>query len=500
MRTTAYLIAALSLLAATALAAAESKSCLGCHDSGADASIHDVLESAHGDLDQACEACHGPSTDHASRPTVAPPDISFGPRWTATTAEQDGQCLNCHSDNVGAHWQDALHMANNISCVGCHDTHTQEDPALNPRTQAQVCTVCHKTQQRGIHGKEKMVRMNPPCTQCHNPHADQRPKGVMLENGSQGCRRCHNMKAMANNEKVSNRAKSFHRVMDNPDRTCIDCHKGVAHGAFDAVEPFMPLAVSRRPVTLFYPGQSDSTWILTGHRGSQPLRQGTNCQQCHRGEEAKMGAALSEEEPSSRDVEVSFLAEDDRLITELSWQGSADDTGIAFMWGYGVDEEFRRGGCFAACHADMPGMSRDRGVGLDKYLRVSRSQLQQVGQPALVKPAPALEELIASGDFVEQWRIDLRKGGSLKVGAVLAKVEWLDSDQLSASANFKDGSWKVRVQRPLRPDAPLKPVVPGTRYTFGIALHSKDRPGAEHWVSLPMSLDLEGTESDFRAD
>jgi hypothetical protein len=322
----------------------------------------------------------------------------------------------------------------------------------------------------------------------------------MLANGSQGCRRCHNLNAMAKSDKVTQRATGFHRVMDNPERTCIDCHQGVAHGFTDAVEPFLPLAASQRKVTLFFPGQSDSTWILTKHSGSQPLRQGTNCQQCHRGDEAKMGTSLGGGEPTSRDIDVRFQAEDDRMIVDVSWEGPEDDTSLAFMWGYGVDEEFRRGGCWAACHADMPAMSRDRGVGLDKYLRFSRSQLQQIGRPALVKTDGDLESAKAAGNFVELWRIDLQNGGKAQFGTVLADITWLDNTALETSASYAAGKWTVRVQRPLRPDAPLKPVVPGTRYTFGIAMHGKDRAGARHWVSLPLTLDLEGEESDFRAD
>ena len=66
-------------------------------------------------------------------------------------------CLACHEQNVAAHWKDSLHMLNNLSCVTCHDVHTGGDKVLFPAQQANVCTVCHKTQKKGIHGMEDLA-------------------------------------------------------------------------------------------------------------------------------------------------------------------------------------------------------------------------------------------------------------------------------------------------------------------------------------------------------
>jgi predicted CXXCH cytochrome family protein len=500
MRTIVCLALATALSLFSLQLTAASDGCLTCHNDEDGSPIHALLESKHGRVAEACEACHGPSTEHRGRPTETSPDISFGPRWTATVAQQDEQCLACHQDDVAAHWQDALHMANNITCVGCHDSHTVEDPALNPKTQADVCTTCHKTQKAGIHGKERMRKMNPPCTTCHNPHADQRPVTVMMANDSQGCRRCHKLPRMEKSDKVSAKAKSYHRSMSGKELTCISCHQGVAHGATDAVEPFLPLPTEARDVTLFYPGQSDADWILSEHKGSQPVRQGSNCQQCHRGDEADMGAALGTEDPTSRVINTSFRAEDDRLIMTLAWQGEANDADIALMWGYGVNDAFRRGGCWAACHSDMNGMTADRGVKPKKYLNVSRAQKQRIGAPTLIKDKAALSELMSAGNFVELWRVDLQKKGKVEVSALLSGLDKLKNTNISATATHKDGMWSVTLQRPLRPDAPLQPLDLDRAYTFGMALHGKGRAGADHWVSLPMTFSMDRDDTDFRAD
>jgi predicted CXXCH cytochrome family protein len=474
---------------------ADTGGCLDCHDAGDDGPVHALMQTAHGALPESCEACHGPSLEHRNRPTGISPDVSYGPRWTANTAEQDGSCLGCHQANVAKHWNEALHMVNNVTCASCHRSHDAAQDLSVASQQAETCTICHKTQKAGIHGKENMLRMNPPCTQCHNPHADQRPVGVMLANDSRGCRRCHNLDAMAKSDRVSARAKGFHRVMETGDRTCVDCHQGVAHGDTESLEPFLPLPRSEGDITLFFPGQSDADWLLTQHPGSQPLRQGSNCRQCHRGEEADMGAALGGE-PPSRQVSVAFQTDGEELVASLTWQGSEDDTTISMMWGFGNDEPFRRGGCWAACHGDMAGMSLDRGTGKGKYLWSALEQRRQIGQQAVYKSDADLAETLRSGRFVELWQLDLGTGRA-RSGTVLEDIQWLDSSTLTGTVSHSEGRWTAEIRRPLDGSAPLRPLEANRRYTFGVALHDGAHRAGAHWVSLPMTLSVDRDDTDF---
>jgi predicted CXXCH cytochrome family protein len=475
---------------------AQSEDCLGCHLDSEGNPVHAMLQSAHGGISQSCEACHGASTEHMGQPTVASPDISFGPRWTASPALQDSQCLDCHQTSVARHWNEALHMAENVTCVSCHDLHVEQGPVRASGGQMQVCTTCHRTQKTGIHGRENMIRMNPPCTQCHNPHADQSPVGVMLANDSMGCRRCHNLEAMARSEKVSARAKSFHRVMDGGDRTCVGCHKGVAHGDTEALEPFIPLPLAERELTLFDPGSSDAEWLVSEHPGSQPLRQGTNCRQCHRGEEAELSAALGGPEPRVRALTVNFSSDDGALVTRLSWDGDRDDSRVSLMWGFGEDAALRRGGCWAACHDDMRGMRLDKGK--PKYLWSALSQRRAINQPAVTKPEDVLAADLAAGRFAELWTIDLQSG-ALKVDALLDKPHRIATEAITAAVDYQDGRWTATVSRPLAPEAPLLEVETGRSYTFGAALHSKGHSGGDHWVSLPMTFSADRDDTDFIA-
>ena len=502
------LLAALTLAAAGTAMAQSGADCVGCHDFGPESPAHRLMEGSHGGdaggsaNSKSCAACHGPSASHAQAPTRVSPDVSFGPRWSASTADQDGSCLACHESNVAVHWKDSLHMLNNVSCVACHDIHTGGDKVLFPAQQANVCTMCHKAQKEGIHGMEDLAAFNPHCSSCHNPHDHESAENAMLKNDSMGCRSCHDLVRMAGSDKVSEKAKQYHQVMSQPERTCVECHSGIAHAPADSVTAFATLPVTSKEITLFYPGQANSEWLMQEHPGSQPLRQGASCQQCHRGEEASMGLSQAGEfKPAHRDMQVSFDRDEDSIRMTLEWRGERDETDLALMWGSSrSDEAFRRGGCFAACHSDLPGMSGDRGQQTGKYLWASRAQLQALGKPPIVKDQEELAKMMADGQFVVLWRVKLNSGKA-EAATLLDDVHWRPTAPIRASTSYRNGRWTVHIRRSLsRMPEHLVTFDPESTYTFGIALHGADNPGAGHWVSLPKSLSYSGNETDFRVE
>ena len=489
-------------------ASAESAACLGCHDFGPDSPVHAVLAGSHGiSGDSAamagrrgCPDCHGDSAAHADDPSDVSPGVSFGPRWTATSAAQDQRCLACHEDGVARNWRHALHMFNNLTCVTCHDVHSWEDKVLFEEQQTTVCTTCHKAQKAGIHGLENIVSENPPCSQCHNPHDHESAESEMLDNGSAGCVHCHDPTEAPAIYSTSPKANNYHQVMSQPDRTCLDCHKGIAHLATDAGPAASPQAVASRKVTLFYPGMADSDWLLQDHPGSQPLRQGRNCAQCHRGEEAAMGEIQAGGfEQATRPVQVSFSADNDSLVVTLQWRGPENDADIAMMWGDDGSDAFRRGGCFAACHSDLPGMSRDSGLQTGKYLWTSRQQEHRIGQPSQPRDAAALEQLMAAGEFVELWRVRL-DAPQAEMASVLEGVSWRTADLIQINKSYDRGWWTVVLRRSLRNTDGALSFTPAGKYTFGVALHGAGNPGGQHWVSLPLTLSFSGDETDFEVE
>lgn len=486
------------------------ETCIGCHDFGDSSPVHPLLQGAHGASDQdgtpmaerGCEECHGPSAGHSRAPTQVAPGVSFGPRWTTTVAQQNAQCLACHGDDAARHWEGAHHQQQELACVTCHDIHTTRDTVLQPPGQAEVCTLCHKEQKSGIHGLSERVSFNPACSTCHSPHDHKSPREVMLDNRSEGCASCHNLVEMANDPAVSAKATSYHKVMAQPDKTCLGCHVGIAHVAAEGVAPLITEASSSRTATLFYPGQSDSEWLLSEHPGSQPLRHGSSCQQCHRGDEAAMGAALADGEfaPATRDLKVRFAAEADDLLVTIAWNGTSTAQDLALMWGDDGNDELARAGCFAACHSDMPGMTRDRGQQLDKYLLASRLQERQIGRAPVVRDDAALDALREAGNFAELWRITLQDPVTVESGVLLAGIDWHQDSLVEGSARFDNGRWQVTLRRPLQSMPGGLSFAPGRELTLGIALHGADNPGGKHWISLPLTFATDGINTDFKVD
>ena len=453
-------------------AAHDSAACLDCHDFGPEAKVHALLAGSHGlagdneamDGRHGCPDCHGPSTDHVAKPKQVSPDVSFGPKWTSSPGVQDSRCLACHEENTARNWKHALHMINNLTCVTCHDLLTWEDKVMFEEQQADVCTMCHKAQKQGIHGMQEMADSNPPCSACHNPHDHESAENEMLHNDSVGCRSCHDPRVLQNfYEPAQEGNDSFHQMTPQADHTCLDCHQGIAHAAVDSVTAMVPQALSRKEITLFYPGTADSDWLRESHPGSQDMRQGRNCQQCHRGEEAVMGEAQSAGRGDAfRNVQVAFTLEADQLLISLQWQGPKDDSSISLMWSGRDAEALRNSGCFAACHSDMTGMGQDRGQQPGKYLSASRVQTQQ--------------EMLAQGEFAELWRIQLQSS-TVEESLVLADTRWEPATSISVEKHYRDGQWDVTISRKLNEAVSRLGFTEEDKYTFGVALNGANNRG-----------------------
>jgi predicted CXXCH cytochrome family protein len=489
-------------------ASASSAVCLDCHDFGPDSPVHAVLAGSHGlSGDQeamagrrGCPDCHGASDEHARAPEQVAPGVSFGPRWSASPAAQDAKCLACHEQDSARNWQHALHMLNNLTCVTCHDVHSWQDKVLVEDQQAQVCTTCHKAQQQGIHGIEALAPDNPPCSACHNPHDHESAQARMLDNGSAGCLVCHDPFGAEAAYSASAKANNYHRVAARPGHTCLDCHQGIAHAPTDTFTAMEPQALGSRQVTLFYPGDADSDWLLRDHPGSQPLRQGRNCQQCHRGEETRMGTIQADGQlPPARAIQVSFTRTADELIISLAWEGSAQDRMLALMWDDGGSEVFTRGGCFAACHADLPDMNLDSGESTRKYLWNPRTERPLPGHSAAPRSSAELAQAMAAGEFLSLWQLQL-DSGKLQTATLLDGLTWLPTNLIQINKSHVDGQWTVELRAPLDNTQLQKPFTADNKYTFGIALGAEANPGGGHWVSLPLTLSLAGDETDFKVE
>ena len=478
--------------------------CSGCHDLGKHSPVQFMLMSAHGDAtksgtpmaEKGCESCHGPSAAHAKSPTTVKPGISFGPNWTNSVQQQNAVCEACHQKNVAKGWEQGVHHREKLTCVTCHDLHVSDKVLVDQ--QAEVCTVCHKKQKTGIHHEADSLDKIPPCAMCHDPHRNPTPQVTMLKNRSDGCRSCHDLVAMQQDPAVSEKAKTYHKAMAQPDRTCIDCHKGVAHVALNQIPAAVVGDKSAAPVTLFYPAHANFDWINTEHPGAQPFRQGRNCSQCHVGEEADMGRKLAtDKRVSSLDARLDFKLQNKQLLVTVRWQGSPDDYDVALMLDDGSDEQFTRAGCWATCHNDLPGMEKNRGQAITKYLSASLERERSVGRYAVQFDEATLDAMMAKGHYVELWRAKLGAGKLAEVTSyhILGARDPDATPIIKASAAYANGTWTVTFMKPLGGSG--KAIVPGREYTFGVAIHGKGQEKSDHWVSLPMTFGINMRDVDF---
>jgi hypothetical protein len=243
-------------------------------------------------------------------------------------------------------------------------------------------------------------------------------------------------------------------------------------------------------LVLLYPGASSIEWNYKGtdHGGARGLRKGDTCRDCHEEELAAMGIKMASGqklEPNpiagkvgSIPVTMQATHDGEHLYLRFSWKqptggGEKMDADnrikLAMMIDGGKVEGADQSGCWQACHGDarsMPGAANDR----SKYL---------TGANLADGVYYDLIQWTASGKVVDGHVGDQRvmEGGK----GLIEAAGKLDGD-----------TWSVTFVRKLAPgnqgDVDL---VPGNRYTFGIALHDDYTSGRFHHVSMGYELGID---------
>ncbi|MHB8971080.1 MAG: cytochrome c3 family protein [Pirellulaceae bacterium] len=263
--------------------------CLNCHKVYAETMQQNVHRGI-GTEGHACEACHGPASEHLKARGKTP-----GLLWNFRTmqpAQAAEVCLKCHEKDAcspGAQWRTSVHAHNNLTCTSCHTGHYNVPAGTKPTTEpgevAQtvdgqvfnqvsfqetnttlppmtgqsnnlgavaptVCYRCHgdKQDMQQIAGPHQICGPNNfNCTTCHDPH------GKILESSRQQlCLNCHQ-----SGSPTMAWHSSTHAVMGV---ACTDCHSphasanvpeivGISH--FDVARPKrLPMSVND-PVVCF---------------------------------------------------------------------------------------------------------------------------------------------------------------------------------------------------------------------------------------------------------
>lgn len=132
-------------------------------------------------------------------------------------------CTSCHSMQWNqAEWEDSLHFQNAAGVrAGCADCHVPQ--ALGPALGAKLIAA------RDVWGEITGIIDSKDKFEAHRWHMANRVWERMAANDSRECRSCHSFAAMDFTEQDRSAKRKHHRASETGDKTCIDCHKGVAH-------------------------------------------------------------------------------------------------------------------------------------------------------------------------------------------------------------------------------------------------------------------------------
>ncbi len=132
-------------------------------------------------------------------------------------------CTSCHEmrDTVYQEYRQTIHFSNRTGVRAiCSDCHVPKD---------WVHKVVRKVKASGeLYGKITGVIDTPEKFEAHRAELAKRVWTTMQETDSRECRNCHSFDGM-NPEKQTPVAAKIHAVAKSKERTCIDCHKGIAH-------------------------------------------------------------------------------------------------------------------------------------------------------------------------------------------------------------------------------------------------------------------------------
>ena len=147
--------------------------------------------------------------------------IAFDTTMHATSTESF--CISCHEmeDNAYAQLQKTSHY-NNATGVRptCSDCHVPQEfvPKMIRKIEAA----------REVWGTITGIIDTPEKYAAHAPAMKAREIARLQANDSQECRNCHETERMLAAVQ-SAKAQRYHKASRVKDKTCIDCHAGIAH-------------------------------------------------------------------------------------------------------------------------------------------------------------------------------------------------------------------------------------------------------------------------------
>ncbi|HFB65419.1 MAG TPA: cytochrome c-type protein NapC [Aeromonadales bacterium] len=133
-------------------------------------------------------------------------------------------CISCHEmrDNVYQEYKETIHYSNRSGVrATCPDCHVPNEWTHKIVRKIQASKEVWGKLTGYIDTREKF--------QQHRKEMALREWKRMKENGSQECKNCHNFDYMDFSEQGKRSRFQHANALEKNEKTCIDCHKGIAH-------------------------------------------------------------------------------------------------------------------------------------------------------------------------------------------------------------------------------------------------------------------------------
>jgi len=146
-----------------------------------------------------------------------------GFNWSLELTNTEGFCISCHEmrDNVYMEYRDTVHFSNATGVrASCPDCHVPRSWIYKVTRKIKASNELFHHFLGSIDTREKFIDKRHELAE----HVWQ----VMKDTDSRECRNCHSEAAMKTGSQ-SVVAAEQHALAQSQNKTCIDCHKGIAH-------------------------------------------------------------------------------------------------------------------------------------------------------------------------------------------------------------------------------------------------------------------------------
>lgn len=133
-------------------------------------------------------------------------------------------CIGCHEmeANVYQEYRETIHYSNRSGVrASCPDCHVPKEWTHKIVRKVQAS--------KELWGKITGIVDTPEKFRAHRLSMAQREWKRMKENDSRECRNCHDYQSMDFTEQGRRAFAQHSTALESGEKTCIDCHKGIAH-------------------------------------------------------------------------------------------------------------------------------------------------------------------------------------------------------------------------------------------------------------------------------